>query len=53
MQALKLFIDYYNKHFPKALKEKRSASEVEKEIYDERRKLRNYFYNCNVNPKSI
>ena len=26
---------------------------VEKEIYDERRKLRNYFYNCNVNPKSI
>jgi hypothetical protein len=48
MQSLKLFIDYYSKHYPKLLRERRGEIEVEKEIYEERRKLRDYFFNCNV-----
>ena len=48
MQSLKLFIDYYSKNFPKPLKDKRGATEVDKEIYDERRRLRSFFFNCNV-----
>lgn len=47
MQILKQFIDYYQKYYPKNLKEK-SPQNVDKIIMDQRRKLRMYFFNCNL-----
>ena len=47
MQCLKQFTDFYQKHYPKNLKE-RLKIDVDKEIFEQKKKLRAYFFNCNL-----
>ena len=47
MQNLKQFIDFYLKHFPKSAKDK-SKMDAEKEILEQKKKLRSFFFNCNL-----
>lgn len=45
MQNLKQFIDFYLKHLPKNGKGK---IDMEKEILEQKKKLRSFFFNCNL-----
>ena len=45
MQNLKQFIDFYLKYLPKNGKGK---IDMEKEILEQKKKLRSFFFNCNL-----
>lgn len=46
MQHLDKFFDYYEKYLPKQLKN--SYSDLEKDLFNYKKKLKTYFFNCNL-----
>ena len=46
MQNLDRYFDYYEKYIPKHIKN--SNSNIDKDITAYRRKLKGYFFNCNL-----
>lgn len=46
MQNLDRFFDYYEKYLPKSIKN--TNNDYQKDITNYRRKLKTYFFNCNL-----